>query len=264
LPAAAWGEKEGTFINSERRIGTIKRVAKAPGQALADFSIFRLVAHYWGCEDLFAKWSSPQAVFQILKRLSRGQPCDIGGIEDYQMLDDCGGIQWPFSPEEAATHEPPAPAERRLFADAQFYHPDGRARFVFEAPRPMPEQPGKKYPFLLLTGRGSVSQWHTQTRTSKSSVLRKLYPQQVYVEINPADARPLGIQPNEVVVVESQRGRLQAQAFLTQTVRPGQVFIPMHYAATNQLTDAVFDPYSKQPAYKACAVRVRRENLPDG
>ena len=115
-----------------------------------------------------------------------------------------------------------------------------------------------------MTGRGSVSQWHTQTRTSKSPVLRKLYPQQAYVEINPADARPLGIKPNEAVVVESQRGSIKAQAFLTQVVRPGQVFIPMHYGATNQLTDAVFDPYSKQPSYKACAVRVRRENFPNG
>ena len=96
LPAAGWGEKDGTFINSERRIGVIKKVAKAPGQALADFSIFRLIANYWGCGDMFAEWDSPEAVFQILKRLSMGQPCDITGIRDYRMLDDCGGIQWPL------------------------------------------------------------------------------------------------------------------------------------------------------------------------
>jgi predicted molibdopterin-dependent oxidoreductase YjgC len=92
LPAAGWGEKEGTFINSERRIGPIKKVARAPGRALADFHIFRLIADAWGCGDLFAEWTSPEAVFQILKRLSAGRPCDITGIRDYAMLDAAGGI----------------------------------------------------------------------------------------------------------------------------------------------------------------------------
>src|SRR5437868_7136700 len=73
LPAAGWGEKDGTFINSERRIGLIRKVARAPGQALADFHIFKLLAEAWGCGDLFTEWSSPEAVFQILKRLSKGR-----------------------------------------------------------------------------------------------------------------------------------------------------------------------------------------------
>ena len=92
LPAAGWGEKEGTFINSERRIGLVKKVRRAPGQALADFHIFQLVARYWGCETMFRKWRSPEAAFQILKQLSCGQPCDITGIPDYAMIDESGGI----------------------------------------------------------------------------------------------------------------------------------------------------------------------------
>src|SRR5262249_11007781 len=84
LPAAGWGEKEGTFINSERRIGLTKKVTRAPGHALSDFNIFKLVAHYWGCGDSFSRWSSPEAAFQILKRLSSGLPCDFNGIHDYQ------------------------------------------------------------------------------------------------------------------------------------------------------------------------------------
>ncbi|MFO0885032.1 MAG: molybdopterin-dependent oxidoreductase [Pirellulales bacterium] len=67
LPAAGWGEKEGTFINSERRLGVLKKVKRAPGQALSDFSIFRLIAEAWGCGEMFAKWDSPEAVFQIMK-----------------------------------------------------------------------------------------------------------------------------------------------------------------------------------------------------
>jgi assimilatory nitrate reductase catalytic subunit len=96
LPAAGWGEKEGTFINSERRIGLAKKVARSPGQALADFHIFRLVADAWGCGDMFREWRDPESVFQILKEITRGQPCDITGIDDYRMLDAAGGIQWPF------------------------------------------------------------------------------------------------------------------------------------------------------------------------
>ena len=252
LPAAGWGEKTGTFINSERRLGVIKNVKKAPGQALADFQIFKLIAHYWGCGEMFQRWTDPAAVFEILKELSRGRPCDISGIKDYQFLDEQGGVQWPYP-----TDTPDDQQERRLFADGQFFHSNGRARFIVEEPRPLTEPTSEMYPLVLLTGRGSASQWHTQTRTSKSAVLRKLYPENPFVELNPADARSLGIAPNQWVTVESQRGSLRAMAFLTPAVATGVVFMPMHYEVTNQLTDPAFDPYSKQPSYKSCAVSVR-------
>ncbi len=253
LPAAGWGEKEGTLINSERRFGLVKKVAHAPGQALSDFNILKLIAQYWGCGDLFARWSSPEAVFQILKELSRGQPCDISGIADYHAIDAAGGIQWPW-PESDADAAPEQ--ERRLFADGRFFHPDGKARFLFEAHRPAPEPPDAHYPFTLLTGRGTSSQWHTQTRTGKSDVLRRLYPASIYIEIHPLDAERLGIAPHSEVLIRSRRAEIVASAFITPTVKPGQVFIPMHYAATNELTHPSFDPYSRQPSYKACAVSV--------
>jgi len=251
LPAAGWGEKDGTFINSERRLGLLKKVSKAPGQALSDFSIFRLVAHHWGCEEMFDQWQTPEDVFQSMKELSRGQPCDISGIENYRMLDERGGIQWPYA--EGCND---SQTERRLFGDGQFYHENGRARLIFEAPQEMPEPPSREYPYLLITGRGTASQWHTQTRTSKSDVLRALYPNEIYVEMNPKDAKRLGIPPNSTVRVSSPRGTLQAKAFLTPIMQPGQLFIPMHYEAANKLTLAHFDPYSRQPSYKNCAVRV--------
>ena len=251
LPAAGWGEKDGTFINSERRLGVINKVRRAPGQALDDFHIFKLIADYWGCGEMFREWSSPEAVFQILKRLSAGQPCDITGIEDYEMLRRRAGVQWPFT--AGLADDSP---ERRLFEDGQFFHPDARARFICEAPRPFPEQPNHHYPFVLLTGRGSASQWHTQTRTKKSAVLRKLSALEPYVELNPQDATRLGIRSGDMIQVSSQRGRVQGRALVTPAVQPGQLFIPMHYETTNVLTHSVFDPYSHQPAYKACAVAV--------
>jgi assimilatory nitrate reductase catalytic subunit len=251
LPAAGWGEKTGTFINSERRIGLTQQACVAPGEALSDFSIFKLVAEYWGCGSMFDKWESPAAAFEILRELSRNQPCDFTGIADYQALCDLGGVQWPCrEPAERAC------SERRLFEDGKFFHADGRACFVAEAPQAMPEVPCDKYPFLLLTGRGSVAQWHTQTRTSKSPVLRKLSPQQLYIEIHPVDAKRLGVHNGEAVHVASRRGSLVAKVSVTATVRPGQAFLPMHYEASNKLTLAHFDPYSRQPSYKDCAVNI--------
>jgi assimilatory nitrate reductase catalytic subunit len=264
LPAAGWGEKEGTFINSERRLGHVKKVGRAPGEALADFHILQLLARAWGCDKLFSRWTSPEAVFQILKEISRGQPCDIAGISDYASIDAAGGIQWPW-PENRnpIVSEPGKPVsnscggERRLFEDGRFFHSDGKARFVFELPRPLPESPDSSFPFLLLTGRGSASQWHTGTRTEKSAVLRKLRPGAAYVEINPSDADRLGIKPACSVRISSRRDSVLAVAFVTSTISPGQVFVPMHYEIVNRLTFPAFDPYSRQPAYKACAVNLK-------
>lgn len=252
LPAAGWGEKDGVFINSERRIGRTRKVRKAPGQALSDFNIFRLIAHHWGCADLFNQWDTPENVFKLLTRVSKGMPCDISGIEGYDHLDREGGIQWPYPD----TVSGPVETQRRLFADGTFFHADGRAKFLFEAPRPMPEPPNEEYPYILLTGRGTSSQWHTQTRTGKSDVLRKLYPENPYVEIHPQDAERLEIRPNHKVRVRSRRGEVEVTAVLLSSVQPGQLFMSMHYDVTNHLTADAFDPYSKQPSFKACAVTI--------
>jgi assimilatory nitrate reductase catalytic subunit len=256
LPAAGWAEKEGTFINSERRFGLVKKVAQAPGQALADFGIFKALAAAWGCSELFERWSSPEAVFGLLRELSAGQPCDFTGIDGYEMIDALAGIQWPLT---SGDERPARGAERRLFEDGCFFTPDARARFVFEEPKP-PRATTATHPLVLLTGRGSSAQWHTGTRTNKSAMLRALAPASPYVELAPDDATARGIAPGDEVVVESIGGSLRAKAFVTATVAAGQVFIPMHFARTNQLTDAVFDPYSRQPSYKWAAVQVR---LPD-
>jgi assimilatory nitrate reductase catalytic subunit len=253
LPAAGWGEKDGTFINSERRIGLVKKVVRAPGQALADFAIFRSIAEYAGLGGAFRAWTSPEAAFEILKRLSAAQPCDFSGIADYQMLDEAGGIQWPF-PAGAVLRA----HERRLFADGRFFTPSGRARLVVDVPRPLPEPTDDAYPFLLLTGRGSSAQWHTETRTGKSFVLRALSPRELHVELNPADGERLAIATGSTVRVSSRRGSLEATALLTPTIQPAQAYLPMHDARTNRLTHPAFDPQSRQPSYKAAAVRIER------
>jgi predicted molibdopterin-dependent oxidoreductase YjgC len=253
LPAAGWGEKEGTFINSERRIGLVKKVARAPGLALSDFKIFRLIAHYWGCGLQFSRWSSPEAVFELLKGASRDQPCNISGIESYAHLDRSGGIQWPYRPDESLDNN-----ERRLFANGRFFTSNERARFLFAKPVAPPETPDAEFPLWLLSGRGTSSQWHTQSRTAKSDVLRKLYPEHPYVELNPVDAKELGIDSGDQITVSTRRGSLSALAFVASTVARGSIFLPMHYPEVNRLTVPVFDPHSRQPSYKACAARIER------
>jgi len=257
LPAAGWGEKDGCFINSERRIGTLKAVRRAPGVALSDFRIFRLIAESWGCGEMFAKWTDPESVFKILRDLTKGRPCDISGIDGYDHLDAAGGIQWPYPANDSCRPEAES-TERRLFGDGCFYTPSGKARILFSPPGELPEPPDAEFPFILLTGRGTSSQWHTLTRTGKSDILEKLCPSRPYIEIHPEDAARIGVQAHDSVMVRSRRGEMRAEVYLAPTVQPGQVFLPMHFPEVNRITHSSFDPHSRQPNYKACAVALRK------
>jgi anaerobic selenocysteine-containing dehydrogenase len=256
LPAAGWGEKEGCFINSERRIGHSPKVRRAPGHALADFHIFRLIAHYWGCEEMFRGWQTPEAVFRVLQRCTEDQPCDITGIHGYEMIQKSGGVQWPLNRVQGSEFKAPSWKERRLFADGKFYTPDQRAKFVFDAPEAPPEQRSEEFPLILMTGRGTSAQWHTETRTGKSAVLAKMMPEELMLDLNPVDAEKLGIREGAEVRVIAKRAELTVKARLTFCVKPGEVYLPMHDARVNQLTHASFDPHSRQPSYKHSAVRV--------
>ncbi|MDZ4742803.1 MAG: nitrate reductase [Verrucomicrobiota bacterium] len=253
LPAAGWGEKNGTMINSERRIGLIKKVRKAPGEALSDFNIFKLIANAWGCGAEFDRWNSPEEVFQIIKDISKDQPCDLTGIRDYQMIDHAHGIQWPFREGDILTSD-----QRRLFSDGLFFTPTNRAKFIFEMPNAPSEQINHHYPFILLTGRGSSSQWHTLTRSGKSDVLNALSPDCLCVEINQEDAALSNIYTGDSVTVESSRKKIICVARVTPNIKPGQLFMPMHFVEVNKLTQDSFDPYSRQPSYKYSAVKISK------
>jgi assimilatory nitrate reductase catalytic subunit len=224
-----------------------------PGSALPDFEIFKRVAQHWGCAETFKEWTSPAAVFEILKEIVKGRPCDISGIESYDMIEAQGGIQWPFPEGSNALEQ-----ERRLFEDGKFYHPDQKARFMFTDVMPAPEKADGDYPFILLTGRGSVAQWHTQTRTGKVDMLKKMYPPDPYVEIHREDASPLGIQHDDWLIVTSRRGRAKVKARIDENVNKGVVFMAMHYFETNLLTYPAFDPESREPSYKYAAVNIRK------
>jgi len=255
LPAAIWGEKEGTYTNSERRVSKVNKAVDPPAQARSDFEIFLAFAQKLGCrEELFREWQSPAEAFEEWREVSRGRLCDYSGIT-YEAIEDCGGIQWPFT---AGSHDSPA-APRRLYADKLFETEDRRARLIPTHWSPFPEQPSPEFPFVLNTGR-TVEHWHTRTKTGAISILQELSPR-AWLEMNPSDAALLNLKPHDRVDVVSPRGRVsRVELRVTEIIASGQVFLPFHFSETNanQITQSAFDPISREPNFKQCAVRVER------
>jgi assimilatory nitrate reductase catalytic subunit len=248
LPAAIWGEKDGTFTNSERRVSRVRKLVEPPGEARTDFDIVLDIAERLGVDDeLFKGWTGPEDAFEEWRRVSAGRLCDYSGMT-WDGIEAAGGIQWP-STDGAGT--------RRLYTDGRFPTPDGRARLAVVDRRPVSDRPRPQYPLVLNTGR-TVEHWHTRTKTGRVPILEGLAPE-AWVEINPVDAGRLGLRSGEPVKVVSERGAIERiTARVTAVVRAGEVFIPFHYdeACVNRLTMNEFDPVSREPNYKQCAVRV--------
>jgi len=258
LPAAIWGEKEGTYTNSERRVSKVNAAVAPPGEARSDFDIFLAVAERLGCSDeLFPGWRSPADAFDEWCRVSSGRLCDYSGMT-YSAIEENGGIQWPF-PDGPAVN-PAIP--QRLHTDGIFQTADGRARLLPTRWAPFPEQPNAEFPFVLNTGR-TVEHWHTRTKTGGISILQRMSPR-AWLEMNPIDAEHLNLRPHDRVEIVSARGRVsKVELRITEIVAPGQVFLPFHFAESNanQITQSAFDPISREPNYKQCAVRVERSPL---
>ena len=254
LPAAIWGEKDGTYTNSERRVSVVRRAVAPPAEARSDFDIFLDLARELGVTDeLFPGWATPEDAFNEWKRVSEGRLCDYSGMT-YDAIAAEGGIQWPFP--AGATNSTDT---RRLYTDGQFQTSDGRAQLLATSWEPFPEQPNDEFPFVLNTGR-TVEHWHTRTKTGQVPILERLSPH-AWLEMNPRDARALGLHPEDRVDVLSRRGAItNLHLRATETMAPGQVFVPFHYAEANanQLTQTAYDPISREPNFKQAAVRVER------
>ncbi|MFZ1012496.1 MAG: nitrate reductase, partial [Terracidiphilus sp.] len=246
LPAAIWGEKEGTYTNSERRASKVNAAVPPPGEARSDFDIFLAIAERLGCkDDIYPGWGEPRDAFDEWRRASAGRLCDYSGM-DYAGLEACGGIQWPFP--DGSSSSPSA--TRRLYDDGIFPTEDGRARFWPTQWAPFPEQPNTEFPLVLNTGR-TVEHWHTRTKTGAISILQQMSPR-AWLEMNPQDAAQLHLKAHDRVEVISARGRVsKVELRVTEIVAPGQVFLPFHFAETNanQITQSAFDPHSREPNY---------------
>ena len=255
LPAAIWGEKDGTFTNSERRVSRVRAAVAPPGDARSDFDVFLAIAERWGCADLFAGWHSPSDAFDEWRRVSAGRPCDYSGIT-WDRIDAAGGVQWPCP---AGDDTVPLGGTARLYTDLRFNRPGGSARVHAVAPLPLADPSRKGFPYQLNTGR-TVEHWHTRTKTGRVGILERLAPD-AWVELNPKDARFVGVRSGDWVRIESAQGAIESILVrVTETVRAGEVFVPFHWAdrCANRLTRDEFDPISREPNYKQCAVRVER------
>lgn len=247
LPAAGWGEKDGTVTNSERRISRQRAFLPLPGEAKADWRIISEVARRMGFGEAFA-YQSPADIFREHAALS-GKAAALAG-HDFDL-----GVYAAITDEEYDSLTPFQWGGKRFFADGIFYTPDQRARFV-PTPVHLPATfLSTEYPLILNTGRVR-DHWHTMTRTGKAARLSS-HVSEPFVELHPDDASAHGIAPHTLVVVESERGRCLARASITERQQKGSVFIPIHWndqfaseARVDTLMAPFADPVSGQPESK--------------
>ena len=256
LPAAGWLEKQGTMTNSERRVTHLPKVVEPPGEARPDVWILCDFARRMGWGEAFA-YRSEADIFAEHTRLTAGTALDMTGI-DYTRLQQAGSIQWPCP---AADH----PGTERLFTDRRFATASGRARLHAVAEHDPDEPPCADYPFVLTTGR-LRDQWHTMTRTGKVAKLGR-HERRPFAELHPDDAARLGVREGRTVAIASRYGMVRVPARLSAAIKPGVVFVPMHWGRTdtprgdagraNNVTSPRVDPRSKEPDFKYTAVAVR-------
>ena len=221
---------------------------------LTDYEVFYNMGEALGMGDLLKGWETPRDAFELMKKCSKGMPCDISGV-DYDALNDSMGIQWPY-PEGSA---PLIENERRLFENNQFYTPTKKAKFMFEMPIANPIPTSEEYPYILNTGRGTVGQWHTQTRTRELYVVNDVSVKVAYAYISEAMAKNKDIKNFDFIEVESINGQKRKfMAFISDSMPDNQLYAPIHYIETNALTPSVYDSYSKEPSYKTTPVNVKK------
>jgi nitrite reductase (NADH) large subunit len=253
LPAAGWGEKNGSMTNSERRVSRVRRVVAPPGEALPDWQIAARVAARLGFGDHFA-WRSEREVWAEHVRSTAGRDLDHTGITTDRL--DAEPLQWPCP-------DPSHPGTARLYTDGRFATASGRARFVVPTGFEAAEPPSSDWPLVLTTARDR-DQWHTMTRTGHVARLRAHAPEP-RLELAPGDAARLGIGAGDRVRVRSRRGAFSAAADVTRDVPEGVACASIHWsdatapdACANAATHGALDPFSRQPELKHAAVRLER------
>jgi ferredoxin-nitrate reductase len=294
LPAALWGEKQGTFTNASRTVHLSDQAVDPPGRARSDLDIFLDYARRMDFRDRdgerLIRWTSPEEAFDAWKECSRGRPCDYSGLS-YERLRGGSGIPWP------CTEDAPDGTDR-LYVDSEFpSDPDvcedyghdlltggsttpekykaqargGRAFLKAAEFTEPPEWISPEYPLIATTGR-SPYHFHTRTKTGRSRRLRQAAPS-VWVEVSRADADRLGLAEDDKVRVESARGSMVGPVRIGGG-RDGVVFVPFHFGywdtsgrapydeptAANEFTLTEWDPVSKQPLFKVSAVRLTKED----
>ena len=271
LPAAAWGEKDGTVTNSERRISRQRAFMNPPGEARPDWWIVTEVAKRLGHEEAFP-YRNPADIFAEHAALSGFEnggerDFDICGLlcADPQTLPgETGAEDWPTRYDSLAPVQWPVTAASgtpRLFADGRFFTPSGKARMLAAPPRPPARAPAEDLPFILNTGR-IRDQWHTMTRTGKTARLLA-HIGEPFLAMHPADLIQQGLVAGDLARVHNSRGAMLARLTAAPEQRRGEVFAPIHWngcfsgqARVDALVNAITDPISGQPEFKHAPVAV--------
>jgi len=266
LPASTWGEKEGTVTNSERRITHVNPAVSAPGETRPDWAIAvdfaqrlgRMLGRTDDATRMFP-YTRAEQVFNEHRETTRGRDLDITGLS-YALLDERGPQQWPF-PEGANT------GKARLYADAIFEKPGGKAHFSNTHYKATADKTDARHPLHLNTGR-LRDQWHGMSRTGTVAQLFN-HAEEPVISMNATDMQRRAIQSGDLVKVSNKRGSLILRAMPSDEMQPAQTFIPMHWGSqfmhglgVNALMPAAFDPISKQPELKHAAIKLEKIELP--
>ena len=260
LPASAWGEKDGTVTNSERRISRQRAFLMSPGEAKPDWWIVCEVAKRLGFGEAFS-YRFPYEIFREHAALSgfeneSARDFNIGGLaaispHEYNAL---APIQWPV-------RDVAKGGRKRLFAKGRFGTKDGCAQFVAVAPPRLAERPTEAFPYLLNTGRVR-DHWHTMTRTGKSARLSG-HIDEPYIEVSRGDAVAADLTDGSLARLTSAHGNVILRVKVSEGPRRGEVFAPIHWnaetasdARAGALVHAVCDPHSGQPDMKATPVAI--------
>ncbi len=255
FPVVPGIKKAGTYINLERRMSAMRPVLPRGKNEISDYECILGVAKALGMGKAIERWETPEQCFDMLREISRGKPCDFTGVK-WDDLTDSNGRQWPY-PE--GKEEELAADERRLYEDGVFFTADGKAKFLFEEPLPNPYVPSEEFPLVFNTGRGSVGQWHTQSRTKEVKFVEDVSVKKAYLFMNTKQAQENGIEEMDKIRVYSVNGQnADFLVKLTDNVPYNQLYAPIHYIECNKLTPSNYDKYSREPNYKGATCRFEK------
>ncbi len=239
LPAACFAEKDGVFTNSDRRVQRVRKAVEPPGEARADWQILVEIMRRAGLEQ--PDYQSPADVYAELASLSE----KFTGIS-HERIDQEGGLQWPVpnadSPSTEYLHKGGVLRGKGLFQPVEF--------------RPPAELADPEYPLVLSTGR-TLYHYNAATQTRRSDGLTTKQPEG-FVEVHPKNARRIGLEDGQLVDVVSRRGRVRCRALVSRQVRPGSIWMPLHFpdVRANYLTNDAGDEVTGTAEYKVCAARL--------
>ena len=235
LPAAPWGEKEGTQTNLDRAMTKQEKLTRCSIECKPDWEIFKLLAWELGYKKEFA-YKNTREIFEEFQEMTK--------LNDYMDISEASYTdiaQRPFIWGEKIKN---------------FLTPDKKGNLFFVENKLLSEKANLEYPFILLTGR-TRDQWHSGTKTNLPRTLLK-FKALSFCEINPADAESLNIKNGDTIKVISRRGELTTQALITDTIREKTLFIPISNRDINYLTNDLYDRESLQPDYNHNATRIER------